>query len=171
MKTLSRFSLASIVAVLMACSGSQPSEEISSEVEITKVVRKGEIGKAIARIGIKGMSCEMACGGAIKKCLKNIEGITTTDIEFDHSNETNLAEVTFDEKTVSEKEMIAAIEKLHDGQYKVKSVELVISETSYEKIEEDEEEDGKPLEVSALPNAPRIVIPTIFSAISALVEL
>ncbi|MGB0166486.1 MAG: hypothetical protein ACPF8V_06485, partial [Luteibaculum sp.] len=60
----------------------------------------------------------------------------------------------------TEKELIAAIEKLNDGQYKVNSVEIVVTETSFEEIKEEEgslkkaEEQvlDKKIALPALPN-------------------
>ena len=78
----------------------------------------------IADLGISGMVCEMNCVGSVKKTLLGMNGVESMDIEFDPDLDVNHAFVKFDDKIISKEEMISAIEKLNDKQYKVESSEV-----------------------------------------------
>ena len=167
--------LSSLTILLFACSSNHLEQQKTENIEVSKKVVKGTEAKATAKIGINGMSCEMMCGGAIKKCLKGIKGVKDATIDFDQNNPVDVAEVDFDDSQVSEKELIAAIEKLNDGQYKVKSVELVITETSFEKIEDEKNKDPdlkkKPLEVSFFEQPVQFELPSIFSVAAKIARI
>ncbi len=77
-----------------------------------------------ADISIDGMSCEMMCGGAIKKALAKLPGVASTEIAFVEGEEQDHAIVTYDESKVTDAQMIEAIQQLHDGQYKVLAVKV-----------------------------------------------
>jgi copper chaperone CopZ len=78
----------------------------------------------VADLSIDGMSCEMMCGGAIRKALAKLPGISGTEIAFVEGDERDHAIVTYDPDQVSDKQMIEAIQALHDGQYQVKAVHI-----------------------------------------------
>ena len=77
-----------------------------------------------ADLSIEGMSCEMMCGGSIKKALAKLPGIAATEIKFVEGDERDHAIVTYDESKVTDSQMIETIQGLHDGQYKVLAVEI-----------------------------------------------
>jgi copper chaperone CopZ len=130
--TIMNFRTASLpflfATLLLSCS-QQPdvtTNTIASGVERT--VKEVSIGTGepvtFADISIDGMSCEMMCGGSIKKALAKLPGIAATEIKFVEGDERDHAIVTYDESKVSDAQMIEAIQGLHDGQYKVLAVEI-----------------------------------------------
>jgi len=167
-------------SVLAACSStSEQSKETADAngVKITRtVVKDANEAKCTAKIAVQGMSCAMACGGSIKNCLKGIDGVQKADVFFDPERKTDdVATVEFDNKVVTEKEMIAAIQKLNDGQYKVKSVEIVVSEVSYEKIKKDDSKkddevikggNGKVVALKQIT----VAIPVVFDVLKRIVR-
>lgn len=54
---------------------------------------------------IEGMSCPMGCVAKVDAALAKVKGVTSKKVEL------GKAEVTFDEKKVSKKEIVAAIKK------------------------------------------------------------
>lgn len=168
--------LSSIVLSVFGCSN-QPNGQITEEsgVKVTRSVVKGaDEAKCTAKIAVDGMSCSKMCTGAIAGCLKKIDGVKVADIYFDPERKAgDFATIEFDDKKVTEKEMIAAIEKLNDGQYKVKSVEIVISEVSYEKIDDksDKKEDPKSgaVKVTAF-NTITVAIPSLVAVIARVIQ-
>ena len=60
----------------------------------------------IADISIDGMSCEMMCGGSIKKALAKLPGVAGTEIDFIEGDERDHAIVTYDESKVTDAEMV-----------------------------------------------------------------
>lgn len=165
-----------VFGAVYACS-TQPSEQVAENaVPVTRsVVKDAKEPKCTAKIAVDGMSCSKMCTGSIAGCLKKMDGVKTTEVYFDPERKAgDFATVEFDEKKVTEKEMIAAIEKLNDGQYKVKSVEIVVSEVSYEKIEEKSHKKEEPKsgssKVTALNNI-TIAVPSIFKIVEKVVAM
>lgn len=76
--------------------------------------------KAIASIGIEGMTCQAGCARNIQSKLSKLAGVVACDVSFDDKKAT----VEFDDSKISEKEMIAEIQKIHGGQYSVTNVEV-----------------------------------------------
>jgi len=113
-------------ALLLGCGQSTPTaeavipgvERIVHEVVITS----GE-PVTLADLSIEGMSCEMMCGGSIKKALAAL-GVTGTEIKMSEVEGPDHAIVTYDAAKISDTEMIQVIHKLHDGQYKVLAVTI-----------------------------------------------
>ena len=111
------------VVLLFSCSNSEKKEQITKEIKIEKKEIIGEDGveeKAVAVIGIEGMSCSVGCAGKIQKTLGNMDGILSCEVDFDNK----VANIQFDDSKISEKEMISTIEGLNDGQYSVTKVEI-----------------------------------------------
>ncbi|MEO8590214.1 MAG: heavy-metal-associated domain-containing protein [Flavobacteriales bacterium] len=76
-----------------------------------------------ADLSIEGMSCEMMCGGSIKKALAAL-GVEATEIKMSEGDAPDHAIVTYNESKVTDAQMVEAIQKLYDGQYKVKAVNI-----------------------------------------------
>ena len=129
----------------------------------------GSVSGTFADLSIEGMSCEMMCGGSIKKALAKLPGVISTEIKFVEGDETDHAVVQFDAAKVSDAEMIDAIQGLYDGQYKVvavkitKQVPAVGGATTKGKAEES-------LSVSVIdPTA--VVVPGILALLSHVLRL
>lgn len=113
-------------AVLFACGTGAPGpdaivpgvERTVKEVAITN----GE-PVTVADLSIEGMSCEMMCGGSIKKALAGL-GVTGTEIRMSGNEGPDHAIVTYDGSKVTDAQMIETIQKLHDGQYKVLAITI-----------------------------------------------
>ena len=59
------------------------------------------------KLEVKGMSCQEGCANGLDATFKKISGIIKSKTSFDNSN----SEITFDESKITEKEIIAIIEK------------------------------------------------------------
>lgn len=104
---------------LMACSNS--SVEVNPEAVVT------------ADMKIDGMVCAMGCAKVIQDEVGIAEGVTLSKVDF----ATGTAHFEFDENIISEEEIIAKIEALAEGQYKVS--EYDDSEEEGEETEDVEE--------------------------------
>ncbi len=120
--------------------------------------------KYIAGLDIEGMACEMMCGNKIAGTLNGLDGVKNTDIEFNGEGEINRAFVEYDNTAISEKEMIAAVNAVANGHYKVKSVNVVHHKADKSAAEEKEEKSDK------ISYSPRLDyrLPNIFSVFSRL---
>lgn len=173
MKAIPFFAFVFLASTMMFCSSepvaTQTEENQEDKIAITQTVVKGDVEKTTAKIALKGMSCEKMCGSMIKKCLKGIDGITDANIDFDPQRQDDFATVEFEPKKVTEKEMIAAIQKLNNGAYKVQSIEIITSEVTYEKLETEEPLDKTKKEKGAKVTAfhtPSFQVPNIFGVLA-----
>jgi copper chaperone CopZ len=133
MKHLLPLSL-SIALLASACIGTATTDAVADaaaqaaaagiERVVTDQVINAGTPVTTADLAIDGMSCEMMCGGSIKKALAKLPGISGTEIAFVEGDERDHAIVTYDPAQVSDAQMIEAIQALHDGQYQVKAVHI-----------------------------------------------
>lgn len=91
---------------------------------VVNIIETDGPAKAVARLAIEGMGCEMACGGAIKKALGNMDGVLATEIDFDSEQETDFAIVEYDESKVTGEQMIETVTALRKGQYSVSGLTI-----------------------------------------------
>jgi mercuric ion binding protein len=104
--------------LLYSCSNNESKKE--EEIEILTTIKEGDTTQTLAKLNIEGMSCEISCAGLISKKLNELNGVKSAEVVF----EKNLAEINYDETKISEKDLIAHIEKLNEGQYKVTKIEI-----------------------------------------------
>lgn len=127
-----QFSLAALL--LVACSGSDPdgvagtSGAASDSGAIERVVKEVVVSSGtpvtLADLSIEGMSCEMMCGGSIRKALAKLPGVDSTMIVFNEGDELDHAVVTYNEAEVSDAQLVEAIHALYDGQYTVRGITI-----------------------------------------------
>lgn len=135
---------------------------VDTEITYADAVADGS-EKLVASLAIEGMSCEMMCGGKIAKTLKELNGVKDVEIDFTDMDEESFANVEYDAKQISEKEMIAAVNAIADGIYKVKAVKV----THYKMAaRNDKMKENK--EVASYKPVVRYKLPNIFSALVSL---
>ena len=97
----------------------------------------------------------MGCAKTIESEIADMSGVGACEVDF----ESGKAYVEFDKSQLQEKDIIATIEGMADGQYKVnKWEEKVEAEVEVEDIEASEESEETTAEVS-LPN---FEVPNLF---------
>lgn len=86
----------------------------------------GEKGNIVANaemnITIEGMTCAEGCAKTIEKTVADLGGVTYSSVNFEEKTAT----FKFDETKTTEKDILAAIAALNEGQYKVGNVEVKI---------------------------------------------
>jgi copper chaperone CopZ len=85
-------------------------------------------------VEIEGMSCEMNCGGSIRKGLKKSGAVSRVEFQWVEEAEKQITNISYDDTKMNEKQIVALIETLNEGQfttYPVKSEK--ISPTSEKK--------------------------------------
>jgi copper chaperone CopZ len=175
-RTMKLFPSLSVLAcgllLVQACgTAEQPAEQAAALPGVERVVKEVVITSgapvAIADLGIEGMSCEMMCGGSIKKALAKLPGIASTEIQFIEGDERDHAIVTYDETKVTDTEMVEAIQALHEGQYKVLSVTITKqvrgTAAGTEPAGEQQEEEGVSV---SLPSSD-VVLPSIITLLTS----
>ncbi len=103
--------------VISACGESGKKKIISVE---KKEVLKQPIQVMANRqlsIEVEGMSCEHACGGAIRMALKETGAVDRCSFDFKTDRAKNTAFITFDKDKISADKIISIIEKVNDNQF------------------------------------------------------
>jgi copper chaperone CopZ len=127
---MKNFSILTAVLFLMlsACSeGSkqQASGNASAETVITHKEMAGDAVRTVASLSIEGMTCSAGCGGKIQQDLRAMNGVITTDLDFAEDRKENVVKVEFDPAKLNEQQLISCVHQIADGQYRVKSAEVV----------------------------------------------
>lgn len=141
MKQLSIFSWV-MVMILAACQSSSTTDvkEINDE-DIARTVEATHI----AEIKIEGMTCEMGCGGDIRKALRNTGGVSKVDFDFKSDREVNSAFVHFDAQTINLESIKRVISELNKGQFTVGEMDsraLSANESNVESSTSSNSESG-----------------------------
>jgi copper chaperone CopZ len=145
------FGIVLLATLFSSCgSSSEPSEKASIEVSTENLT--------VADYAIEGMVCAMGCAATIEKDVASLSGVVKSDVDY----ESGKAHFEFDEAVISEKEIIAKIEGIADGQYKVN--EWVDAEKVEELIENEEVEVSEESQ-SSITNVslPSFKIPNLFT--------
>lgn len=162
------------IGLLAACSTGTPGVQetaLASNIErvVVEEMVNGSAG-TIADLSIDGMSCEMMCGGSIKKALAKLPGVNSTEIRFIEGDENDHAVVDYDASKVSDADMVEAIQSLHDGQYKVVSVHITKRVPSAGGVSASTKKAEETKQVSVI-NPTAIVVPGILGLLSYVLRL
>ncbi|MCF6347258.1 MAG: cation transporter [Flavobacteriaceae bacterium] len=109
-----------LCVILLLASCEKKDEEKSDEAKVTE---KKELSattdlKKVA-LNIEGMTCEIGCARTIQSKLSKIEGIKFAEVNFEKKK----GIVEYDANKVSEKEIVAVVEKIAGGDlYKVSDI-------------------------------------------------
>ena len=107
MKNLN-YLLFSTILLASACSSS----DTNTATEKTEIKAENIV---VADFAIEGMVCAMGCAKTIEEEIGALSGVAVSTVDF----ETGKAHFEYDKTQLTEKDIIAKIEGLADGQYKV----------------------------------------------------
>mgnify|MGYP003902802591 FL=1 len=77
---------------------------------------------ASQEFGVKGMVCQMACGGSIRRTLKETCAVERVQINFVDSLEEQQIVVNYDRNKIAPKQMITMLMAINKGQFSVRSI-------------------------------------------------
>lgn len=113
-----------ISTFLLACN-STPKEKVltatEKNVQEQKAMdaHKSVVPTMVMDATITGMTCTMGCGSTIRKGLYLTGGVAKVEYDFEDEREENEIKIYFDDKKVSQEDIIAAVGELNDGQYQI----------------------------------------------------
>jgi len=149
MKTINKIFILLVTGIIISsCGGNEQSNKEETAIEISTE------NLIVADYVIEGMVCAMGCAATIEKDVAEMNGVVSASVDY----EAEKAHFEFDEAIISEKEIIAKIEGLADGQYKVSGWNAA----SNESIEDEEESEGTEESVVEV-SLPSFEIPNLFT--------
>lgn len=77
-------------------------------------------------VQVQGMSCEMNCGGSIRKALKKTGGVSRVEFKWIDEADKQQTLISFDDSKISQEEIIQLIEKINEGQFQTSESKLEI---------------------------------------------
>jgi Cu+-exporting ATPase len=103
-----------LILTLFACNS-------NTQIQAKKTVQPTITAKAnkTIELEIEGMVCEMGCGSSIRKELKNTHAVAQCSFDFKEDRKQNTASISYDSTKITSKKIVAMVEKLNDGQFKV----------------------------------------------------
>jgi len=118
--------------ILLAACSETSKNEMASGVTEEKSHAKIVAANRVLKMEVTGMSCEMACGGSIRKALLETGAVSRVEfVEFDMDKATNIAKVYFDKEKIKVGKIKKIVSDLNDKQFKVgeTSSEAFVDET------------------------------------------
>lgn len=156
----------SSILILGACSSEPNVVHVRTE-KGQKEAKKQVDANRLMTIEVKGMSCEMGCGGSIRKELKATGGVTRVEFDFVEGEKTQTAKISFDTNKVTEDEMLEIITSMNDKQF-------TVSKTSSENISAitttptNSSPDSEEEKVKITSNS--FVLPNLFDILSRIIK-
>ena len=86
------------------------------------------VSTAEMNITLDGMTCAEGCAKTIEKTVAELAGVTYSKVNFEEKTAT----FKFDDTKTTEKDILAAIAALNEGQYKVTNVKVKIEKKATE---------------------------------------
>lgn len=142
----------STILLASACNSSteQPAEK--TEIKAENIV--------VADFAIEGMVCAMGCAKTIEDEIGTLSGIAVSTVDF----ESGKAHFEYDKTQLTEKDIIAKIEGLADGQYKVSEWKGEVESTDNAEQNTSEESNATTKDKSKVSvKLPSIQIPNLFT--------
>jgi copper chaperone CopZ len=68
---------------------------------------------------VSGMVCKMGCGGAIRKELKSLKGVSRVAVDYEENREEQIIRIFYNSRFQNEEEIYAELEKINKGQFTV----------------------------------------------------
>lgn len=110
------------VTVLAGCSQNEPKHVEETLVSVTREVESPDVVPTkLLTMELGGMSCEMGCGSAIRKELFTTGAVERVKFDFKMGRDLNIAEISYDESKISEKEIIAIVSEMNEKQFNVEN--------------------------------------------------
>jgi hypothetical protein len=114
MKTVSSALLFIVSLFLFSCSSTTKTKQLKSKTKAEKVV-----SNEILVAEVEGMVCKMGCGGSIRKELIQTNAVSKVDLEYEDGAKKQTIKVHYDNKLITQSEIVRKLEKINKGQFKV----------------------------------------------------
>jgi len=109
----------SLLGLFVACN-STPETIVLRREKGVKALKKKVIGTKNMTTEIEGMTCEMGCGGSIRKALKETGGVERVQYDLVEGRKKQVAVVTYDAAKIDAQKMLQLIQSINEKQFTAK---------------------------------------------------
>ena len=111
--------LPTLLILFISCSQSNTkNEQNKPQTKVCRLVK----ANTTQEIGVKGMVCQMGCGGSIRKALKETCAVERVEITYIDSLEEQVIKVHYDRDQIAPRQMLRVLAGLNDHQFTVRTV-------------------------------------------------
>jgi copper chaperone CopZ len=111
--------LPTLLFLFISCSQSNASKEKN---EPQAMVCEKVVPNTTVALGVKGMVCQMGCGGSIRKALKETCAVELVEVNYVDSLQEQTIKVHYDRKRLGPAQMINLLSQLNDKQFSVRTI-------------------------------------------------
>jgi copper chaperone CopZ len=111
--------LSLLLLVLFSCA--QNASQSNKTITPAKICQQVKANTAID-FGVKGMVCQMGCGGSIRKALKETCAVERVEVNYLDSLEEQTIKVHYDRQKIAPKQMLHILSKINDQQFSVRTI-------------------------------------------------
>jgi copper chaperone CopZ len=108
-----------LIGLFVACN-STPETIVLRREKVVKTAKTKVIGTKKMTFEIEGMTCEMGCGGSIRKALKETGGVERVQYDFVAGRKKQVAVVTYDAAKTDVLKMLQLIQTINEKQFTAK---------------------------------------------------
>lgn len=113
------FLLPSLLFLFISCSQTAaPTHKKHSQANVCKTV----VPNTVVSLGVKGMVCQMGCGGSIRKALKETCAVERVEVNYVDSLQEQTIKVHYDRQKLGPTQMITLLSQLNDKQFSVRTL-------------------------------------------------
>jgi copper chaperone CopZ len=111
--------LPAFLILFISCSQTNTkNEQNEPQAKVCKSVK----ANTTQEIGVKGMVCQMGCGGSIRKALKETCAVERVEVNYIDSLEEQVIKVYYNREQIAPKQMLQVLSELNDRQFTVRTV-------------------------------------------------
>jgi copper chaperone CopZ len=108
-----------LLGLFVACN-STPETIVLRREKVVKTTKTKVIGTKKMTTEIAGMTCEMGCGGSIRKALKETGGVERVQYDFVEGRKKQVALITYDAAKIDAQKMLQLIQTINEKQFTAK---------------------------------------------------
>jgi hypothetical protein len=101
-----------------ACHTEQPAKSIENHASVCKPTK----ATASIEIGVKGMVCQMGCGGSIRKALKETCAVEKVDVAYQDSLEEQVIKVYYSHTKIAPSQLLKVLSGINNKQFTVRQI-------------------------------------------------
>ncbi len=115
-----KFILPFILLFILSCqrdASHNANSDVQNSEELAEEKKPEADYQCVAKVS--GMVCKMGCGGAIRKELTSLRGVSRVAVDYEENREEQIISVFYNSRFHDEKEIYAELEKINNGQFTI----------------------------------------------------